>query len=198
MKKMALIMALAALVCWLPGQALATTTPFISISDLTDGNPTVTTVGTIYGYQTSLAAEYAKVTGTIAKDSLSAGTFGVELLECVGGPVSDFATLTIGSSYFSLGDGFQNVRDFTLTFYSDEATGFSTALQNFECNVNYCTLVENGTAQDVTSQLHGTTTGLTISLQSDVETSAVPIPPSALLLGSALLGLVGIGWRKRS
>ncbi len=27
--------------------------------------------------------------------------------------------------------------------------------------------------------------------------SAVPIPPSALLLGSGLLGLVGLGWRRR-
>jgi hypothetical protein len=28
-------------------------------------------------------------------------------------------------------------------------------------------------------------------------TSAVPLPPSALLLGSGLLGLVGFGWRRR-
>ncbi len=27
--------------------------------------------------------------------------------------------------------------------------------------------------------------------------SAVPIPPTALLLGSGLLGLVGLGWRRR-
>ncbi len=28
--------------------------------------------------------------------------------------------------------------------------------------------------------------------------AAVPVPPSALLLGAGLLGLVGLGWRKRS
>ena len=190
MKKRALIMALAALVCWLPGQALATTTPCISISDLTDGNPTVTASG-ISNYNAALCPEFAEITGNVLSDSLHSGTYGVELLECLNGPVSDFAELTIGYNNFGS-------RSIDLTFYSDGAQGFSTALQDFECNVSYCTLVENGTAQDVTSQLHGTTTGLTISLQSDVETSAVPIPPSALLLGSALLGLVGIGWRKRS
>ena len=31
----------------------------------------------------------------------------------------------------------------------------------------------------------------------DVSLTAVPLPPSALLLGSGLLGLVGLGWRRR-
>jgi hypothetical protein len=31
----------------------------------------------------------------------------------------------------------------------------------------------------------------------DVGVNAVPIPPSALLMGSGLLGLVGLGWRRR-
>ena len=31
----------------------------------------------------------------------------------------------------------------------------------------------------------------------NVSVNAIPIPPSALLLGSGLLGLVGLGWRRR-
>jgi hypothetical protein len=34
-------------------------------------------------------------------------------------------------------------------------------------------------------------------LLDNVNVNAVPIPPSALLLGSGLLGLVGLGWRRR-
>jgi hypothetical protein len=30
-----------------------------------------------------------------------------------------------------------------------------------------------------------------------VKVSTVPIPPTVLLLGSGLLGLVGLGWRRR-
>jgi hypothetical protein len=30
-----------------------------------------------------------------------------------------------------------------------------------------------------------------------INESAVPIPPTAFLLGTGLLGLVGLGWRRR-
>lgn len=43
-----------------------------------------------------------------------------------------------------------------------------------------------------------TSTGERLGLDvTGVNPSAVPIPPSALLLGSGLLGLVGLGWRRK-
>jgi hypothetical protein len=36
-----------------------------------------------------------------------------------------------------------------------------------------------------------------VLIENGASSSAVPVPPSALLLGSGLLGLVGFGWRSK-
>ncbi len=40
--------------------------------------------------------------------------------------------------------------------------------------------------------------GFSVQVLVFSDAGAVPLPPSALLLGAGLLGLVGLGWRKRS
>jgi hypothetical protein len=38
---------------------------------------------------------------------------------------------------------------------------------------------------------------LGVDIEANTASSAVPVPPSALLLGSGLLGLVGLGWKRK-
>lgn len=184
MKKMALILALAALVCWLPGQALASLT--LTIYD--NANGTVTG-----GWGSSFTSPvFTTGTETASGSAYDGDLFAFNTNEKVNlifkdadGSASDFLTISTGSSSHTL----------NFTFESDGAAGFASAVAAL---TNPVYVTETGALQDVSSSFNCIFNWDSVCIQvQSCEPSAVPIPPSVLLLGSGLLGLVGIGWRKR-
>jgi hypothetical protein len=84
------------------------------------------------------------------------------------------------------------ITDIGVTMNSDQDPGTEENVLGF---------LEDGTFQDVTAALF-TQGGINLLAGSGHDAlvlgaSDVPVPPSALLLGSGLLGLVGIGWRRK-
>jgi hypothetical protein len=98
--------------------------------------------------------------------------------------VSDIAALTVNST----GTGF------TLTFSSNvEGDGMnSLGFVNSDTTTSVM-IVENGDWQEI-SGLLGIGTVTLMQVRSDVP---VPLPPTALLLGTGLLGLGAMGWKRR-
>jgi hypothetical protein len=95
-------------------------------------------------------------------------------------------------------------------FYS-ESTTISDLGPSFNLNLKY-TLLNNttlylstpevyipsgGSSAIITWSAGGSYVGTTVSLTNGVAQAPVPIPPSAALLGSGLLGLVGFGLRRQ-
>jgi hypothetical protein len=81
---------------------------------------------------------------------------------------------------------------------------YSNALTGTNAEVNNGTLATQNLWQFVNSSSRNAQTGTlvtgitiqTLNGLTDINPSAVPIPPSVLLMGSGLLGLIGIGRRK--
>lgn len=206
MKKMALIMALAALVCWLPGQALATATYSLTITDPPAGQADGVVGGSLTGFS---SGNYAFNTGTETVSGFF--TDGYNFCENssvsvvfneVGGGVSDFLTISTTSGDWDWLHGFKTNTAY-FTFRSDDGTQSFTNAVNALCNIAGYINETTAGPFDVSSYFIGSgkildSLSMTINVSSDLDPSAVPVPPSALLLGSGLLGLVGFGWRKRS
>ena len=150
----------------------------ISIIDLLDANPTVTTSTDLIGVTTNITFEQAVITGLLpAGVTLQPGTRSVILTEPASDPFgprqSDFVTLIIGAT----------APTFSLTFESDGAATFDRDVAALPAGTP--TVLEDGTAQNLSTALNSGS--FTITVQSDVGTSEVPEPGSALLL---LTGLV--------
>jgi len=162
----------------------------ISISNLVDGNPVVTT--DLLGQGVSLTFEQAIVSGSFAVPAgvaLAPGTRSVTLVEPASdqfGPrVSDFATLTIGEA----SQGLQSVR---LLFQSDGAAGFDANVANLPTNTPM--LTETGDFVDVTTQLGGSSDFLVVRLASDLATAEPAEPGTWVLLTTGLL--VALAYRR--
>jgi hypothetical protein len=167
--------------------AIAATAATITISDLLDGNPIVTTSTDLTGVQTVLTFERAVISGFLpAGLQVPVGTRSVILLEPAEDPFgprqSDFITLTIGAA----------APTFTINFASDGALNFDIDVAALPPGTP--TLLETGGFQDVSGLLNSD--GLAISIQSDLNSPEVPEPTSGMLLLSGLL-LIGIGYTSR-
>lgn len=178
--------------------------PTINISDLTEAAPTVTSSGfpsvPIIGNPVVVTLnEFANVTALLKDDFLTAGLYGAVMLENLTDPdyaassyrgISDFATLAVSPKIPIV-----NTQAINLTFLSDGAVGFHTAVDAYLLGVGTGTIhqvfaqFENGDFQLLFNY-----DGLKVYAQSDAP--AVPIPASALLFGTGLLGLVP-AWRLR-
>ena len=178
----------------------------ISISDLTEGNPVVST-GTLRGPVVSLSFERAFITGLLDPGNSSApilaGTRSLIFDEPSGDPlgprVSDFITLTAGDptgigcvAPFPSGPC-QNI---SILFESDGAPNFDQHIAALPGSTPH--LLEIGTLQNVTALLNSSTNSLQIFVSSDLATPEVPEPTSMTLIGAGLILLAVIGRRARS
>lgn len=159
----------------------------ISVSNLTDGNPIVTT--DLAGKEVTLAFEQAFVSGTLTlvagTAGLTPGTRSVLMLEPASDPfgprVSDFATLTVGQVQFGAqGLPFQTIQ---LFFQSDGAQGFDRNVAAIGSGAP--TITETGDFQDV-SALLASSPLLTVSLASDLATAEPAEPGTWMLLITGL------------
>jgi hypothetical protein len=89
----------------------------------------------------------------------------------------------LGSNFYIAGASFLDSKDATLLAYFG-LTGGNALVGNY--NISF-----NASSQTPPSSFYSTQV-----LSGDV-INAVPIPPSALLLGSGLLALAGLGWRRK-
>ncbi len=214
MRKILLIMAMGALVCWLPGQALATsyTSTYTSTLNTLGTNtdlPTLapgTNYGTVFVGLTSddeaqviitLNSAYFRSPSTnndaIALNVALAG--GTSLSVFNGGSGNFIYTVTAGSTQTVDGLG-----TFDVTGYTNTAD---------QGSLNYVVTITNGggvwaSAADV---LVGNTSGfdaaadiVEVSNSGEygfVGESVVPLPSTALLLGSGLLGMALLGFRRK-
>lgn len=167
----------------------------ISISNLTDGIPIVTT--DLGGKEVSLGFEEALITGTLvvaAGTAVTPGTRSVFLLEPAADPfgprVSDFATLTVSEVQQGAAAPFQNI---SLFFQSDGAAGFDRNVAALGGNVPSAT--ETGDFVDVSALLHSSPL-LTVNLASDLATAEPAEPGTWMLLITGLGAAMGYRLRK--
>ena len=160
--------------------AVALPAATITLSDLTDGFPTITTSPDISVTSTAFSFEQVIITGLLPNVTIAPGMRSVILTEPgsdpFGPPQSDFVTLTIVAG-----------APFTLLFESDGATNYLANVAALPPTTP--TLPENGAAQDVSSLLGLASGTLTITVQSDLATLE-PEPDVRFLFASGLL-LIG-------
>jgi hypothetical protein len=159
----------------------------ITISDLLDGNPIVTTSADLTGAETALTFEKAVISGLLpAGVQLPVGTRSVILTEPAGDPFgppqSDFITLTVGAA----------APTFSITFESDGAVNFASDVAALAAGTP--TVLEDGTFQNLSTALNSVALG--ISVQSDLTPSPEPEPAGWLLLLSGLL-LISVAYIRR-
>ncbi len=217
MKKLVLIMAMAALVCWLPGQALATGiigtyTSYLTVEvGPTTGfpSPMGTLAPVLVTLNNSTSATVTVTPSAVNPDlDVNDTATGKEVMLNVNGAFSasasyDAGTATVHDTTGTLitGLGTFNLEadanspsadpeSFTFTLTATGGNSWAAAAD---------VLVGNASGYDAAASLsyisgspHPT------AVVGEIDVPAVPVPTTGLLLGSGLLGLVALGWRKRT
>ena len=204
MKKMLLLMAMAALFCWLSGQALATTC-FNSTLNTTGTHDSTFDVLTNYGTVTvtSTDATHATVafamseTGTADFD-FNTGWHNYSAFLNVNGTFSASASgwTTTTTSQAAAGLGSYNLSAYTYNSNTDGVTFILTATGTTTWADAAAVLAANTVGFDAAAYVYEDNKSGDPCGYIGEHPSGVPIPPSVLLLGSGLLGLVGLGWRR--
>lgn len=187
-KKVLAVLAAAALVLV---ASAAWATPTVNIYENIGSAPLVETTGFASDPTILTATEFANVTTILF--NVPVGTYGVKMLEPVGNLVSDFAVLVSDVNFLGL-------PTVDLRFVSEGATNFDVFGQHFSNFADAlvifdqqipgaAAMVEDGTLQT----LFNFPFALQVNAQSEV---ATPIPTSAILFGTGLLGAVP-AWRLR-
>jgi hypothetical protein len=215
--KKGLIALAAAILLVLSGSAawaVPATPGSITINDLTDSIGVTTSPGTsglLEIYSPTSSGEKVTITGVWNGATLATGT-GYALLQAsslnspetgdpfdtatwtnsagvVHGHISDFITVNVvNGGVPGVGEGLQS---FTIVFESDGGSTFQSDLTAaVPGTANPLILAETGALQNL-STLQGIDLSGALTLQAESDIHAVPLPPSVLLLGSGLIGLVG-------
>ncbi len=231
MKKMILFMAMGVLVCWLPGQALAQSSSFVSTFNIS-ANGTVTAPDSTFGtvvVDLNSTGNVATITITpnespgpdldiLAPGTSSGGSTLDGALNVVnpGGLAASVVSASNGSAYAVAYSSLQSFHD-TQGLFNVLINGWDGGSEGMDNVVltltttgtwsnasNVLTTVGNGELYDASLWIYSegaTSAGLGTSDStyiSEEVTPAVPLPPTVLLLSSGLLGLLGLGWRKRT
>jgi hypothetical protein len=183
------IMLLALCLTLVVGVSSAWATTIINIDDSSEGKVQVTSNNFTV---TQDVVERMKGAGSLPYPYYfgSDQSWTVVLTEGPGGasaPKSDFLNFTA-----NCGSG-----SFKIWFESDGYATFATDLANLSGTKYYA--AETGNWQGIPGIAGKSWDNiLEINVRSDVNSPAVPLPPTVLLLGSGLLGLVGLGWRRKN
>ncbi|MGA8570982.1 MAG: hypothetical protein ACLP7A_13830 [Desulfobaccales bacterium] len=188
MKKMALIVAMAVLVCWLPGQALADTIYTMDLSGVAlVGGGTATgdltydaTTQTITTFDITATQGTSTLTGTaspytFSPSALSSATVDNEL---PGGLITLFASSSGDAGY----PGYE--LELEIASFSDLSSPGTYTLKTGGASF-YEVLASSSSIKSYN-----------VSAGSLV-VAAVPLPSSAFLLGSGLLGMALLGLRRK-
>ena len=146
-------------------------------------------------------AEFGSVTATLTGSNsiigfLASGTRYVQLLEPGSIVVSDVVKL-VAADVAAAADHY--IQEFTVSFYSQGyADGSLTFADLVALSAGSPTLVETVDQQDVSGgTVLNTVSAFKLYVKSDVEFSHNPLPGTLVLLGSGLMGLIIMGWRKK-
>jgi hypothetical protein len=178
LKRVFLIGAAAVLLVMVGSAAWACT---LTIADLTEGTVTATFSSEFSNVSKTEQVEYASGSGTVSWANFPTGITKYVILTEANGTASDFLKVWASSC-----------TTLKFVFESDGYASFASDVAALAANTPK--LQENGLYQDVSSYFSSILgcSGVIIKVGSDVEDNPVPLPPTALLLGTGILGLVGL------
>lgn len=230
MRKMLLIMAMAVVVCWLPGQALATTATTTSCETILNVLGTTTnefpsstekTYGTVLVTLSNLVgSDYTKATIVITPTGGTGGTLDLDF-----GPgyqaalnLGTLSGVTVTGYSYSLPGGTGTATALSIaknssgtTFDSlgkfnvigtlpsgdtDQESVTFTITGGSWTNANQV-LVYNSAKNDAGAYVYLADCIPTAYIGDDGTLAPAPVPSAALLLGTGLLGLAMLGWRRK-
>jgi hypothetical protein len=106
------------------------------------------------------------------------------------------------SNPWNIGTGWTQIggtNTFTyLTGQTDAQTGYLGGSHNVITGIDLSFLIDPNTGVNDLTWLHLTYGCGNDNLMGQVPYGSVPLPPSVLLLGSGLVGLVGLGWKRKA